>query len=159
NGNGAGNPPYANRGTALATSAKLRQAFEEALDRNLMDKTFSSGIPQFSCTPIPPSNTAWYAAAKVPCTPYDPKHAKQLVAESGISNPTVHLLVTSTTELLSRAEFVQQQEKAIGINVVIDTFDNTTTTTKANRGEFDAYLTSFGPGLPDPSFVLNAGFK
>src|SRR5262249_14677825 len=34
NRNGAGNPPYSNVGTPLASSAKLRQAFEEAIDRN-----------------------------------------------------------------------------------------------------------------------------
>ena len=47
---------------------------------------------QPSCTPVPPANTKWFDATKVPCTPYDPADAQQLVARSGIANPTVHLL-------------------------------------------------------------------
>jgi len=70
----------------------------------------------------------------------------------------VHLLVTNTTELLLRAQFIQEQERAIGITVVIDSFDSATSGAKLARGDFDTYLSAFGPGLPDPSFVLNAGF-
>src|SRR5262249_23802797 len=36
NKNGVGNLPYSNVGTPLASSAKLRQAFEEAIDRKTM---------------------------------------------------------------------------------------------------------------------------
>ena len=34
NKNGEGNPPYSNVGSPLAQSPKLRQAFEEAIDRD-----------------------------------------------------------------------------------------------------------------------------
>ena len=92
NKNGVGNLPYQNVGTTLASSPLLRQAFEEAIDRNTMNRVVFGGFYQPSCTPIPPANTEWYAAVKVPCTPYDPTDARRLVARSGVANPTVDLL-------------------------------------------------------------------
>ena len=57
NRNGVGNLPYTNVGTPLASSPKLRQAFEEAIDRNALNKVVFGGLYQPSCTPIPPANT------------------------------------------------------------------------------------------------------
>ena len=43
NSNGVGNLPYRNVGTPLASSPELRQAFEEAIDRNAMVKVVFGG--------------------------------------------------------------------------------------------------------------------
>ena len=56
--NGVGNLPYGNVGTPLAQSAKLRQAFEEAIDRQTLNKVVFGGLYQPSCTPVPPANTS-----------------------------------------------------------------------------------------------------
>jgi peptide/nickel transport system substrate-binding protein len=149
NKNGAGNPPYANPGTPLASSATLRQAFEEAIDRKTLNRVVFGGLAQPSCTPIPPSNVAWYEATQVPCTPYNPKHAKQLVAASGFANPTVHLLNGIGSPVL--AEFIKAQEEAVGINVVIESADNATNSARMVSGNFDAALSGGGGGDPDPS--------
>src|SRR5207237_3109942 len=69
NKNGVGNLPYlANVGTPLSSSAKLRQAFEEAIDRNTMNRVVYDGLMQVSCTLLPPANTVWFEPTKVPCT-------------------------------------------------------------------------------------------
>jgi peptide/nickel transport system substrate-binding protein len=154
NKNGAGNPPYANVGTPLASSPKLREAFEEALDRRTMDRVVFGGLVQTSCTPIAPANTTWYDATKVPCTPYDPVHARKLVAAAGFSNPTVHLLTTTSTDLVRLAEFIQQQEAAVGIDVVVDTADTPIATPLTNSGNFDARVGGLIPGGPDPNGLL-----
>jgi peptide/nickel transport system substrate-binding protein len=150
NKNGAGNPPYTNVGTPLASSPKLRQAFEEAIDRDTLNRVVFQGLVQPSCTPIPPANTTWYDATKIPCTPYDPKHAKKLVAASGFSNPTVRLLTTDATDLMRMAEFIQAQEAAVGINVVIDVADSPTVAARTTSGDFDVRLGGLIPGGPDP---------
>ena len=54
-----------------------------------MNRVVFGGFYQPSCTPVPPANTKWFGAIKVPCTPYDPADARRLVARSGIANPTV----------------------------------------------------------------------
>ena len=182
NKNGVLNLPYTPVGTPLASSAKLRQAFEEAIDRNALNKVVYDGLEQVSCTAVPPANTAWYDATKVPCTPYNPTDAKKLVAASGLPNPTVHLLVTSTTDNIRKAQFIQAQEAAVGINVVIEATGAADLSARVMSGNFDAairtsptgndphrniypYLATTGAtnygGYSNPrlDFVLNNGLK
>jgi peptide/nickel transport system substrate-binding protein len=118
NKTGLGNLPYSKLDTPLASSPALRQAFEQAIDRNALNRVVYGGTTQIGCTPVSPSSETFDATIR--CTPYDPANAKKLVARSGFPNPTVHLLVQDTTEQLRVAEFIQAQEKAVGINVVID---------------------------------------
>jgi peptide/nickel transport system substrate-binding protein len=145
NKDGAGNLPYTNVGTPLARSAKLRQAFEEAIDRNALSKVVYGGHDQIGCTPISPASR-WFDPT-IKCTPYDPAHARKLVRASGIANPTVHLLVVQGDSVL--AQFIQAQEDAVGINVVIDQADNATILDRVRTGSYDAQLTVFS-GRPDP---------
>jgi peptide/nickel transport system substrate-binding protein len=145
NKNGAGNLPYTNVGTPLARSAKLRQAFEEAIDRNALSKVVYGGRDQIGCTPISPASR-WFDPT-IKCTPYDLAQARKLVHASGIANPTVHLLTVQGDSLL--AQFIQAQEEAVGIKVVIDLVDTGTREDRARSGSYDAILTGFS-GRPDP---------
>jgi peptide/nickel transport system substrate-binding protein len=157
NKNGVGQP-FTNVGTPLATSATLRQAFEEAIDRNALNRVVFDGLNQPSCTMIPPSNTLWFDATKVPCTPYNPKDARKLVAASGFTNPTVHLLtgIVNPTTDLRVAQFIQAQEAAVGINVSIDTADRPTGGALLASGSFDATgPRGRTPGGVDPDGMLN----
>jgi peptide/nickel transport system substrate-binding protein len=52
---------YENVGTPLARSADLRQAFELAIDRNLMNRVVFGGVHKPSCSPFPEQSL--YAAA------------------------------------------------------------------------------------------------
>jgi peptide/nickel transport system substrate-binding protein len=140
NRNGIGKLPYSNVGTPLASSAKLRQAFEEAIDRDAFVRVLGRGLGHPDCTPIPIANNAWYAGTKVPCTPYDPADARKLVASSGIASPTVHLMVDNSDTGQLAAQFIQAAEKAVGIEVVIDLVDFPTTLTRGAAGNFDAWL-------------------
>jgi peptide/nickel transport system substrate-binding protein len=138
NKNGAGNPPYANVGTPLAQSATLRAAFDDAIDRNALVRVVYGGAAVPDCTPISQASPAYDTS--IHCAPYDPKDAKKLVGASGYSNPTVHLMTTNTTLNMELAQFVQAEEAAVGINVVIDTVDTPTSQARAASGAFDAYL-------------------
>jgi peptide/nickel transport system substrate-binding protein len=162
NKNGVGNLPYSNVDTPLASSAKLRKAFEEAIDRTTLARVIFGGNVKPDCTPVSPANEQWYDAS-VKCTTYNPAAAKKLVAASGVPNPTVHLLTQNLTDQLRLAQFVQAQEAAVGINVVIDTADSATTLTRANAGNYDAYL-NYWSGGSDPDgniyqFVATSGVR
>jgi peptide/nickel transport system substrate-binding protein len=140
--------PYATVNTPLAQSPKLRQAFEEAIDRNALAKVlFPTAQP--GCTMIAPASS--YYDPTVKCTPYDPAAARKLVAASGITNPTVTLNVRSATVPLLIAQFVQAEEAAVGINVVLNIIgDATTYRAQAYAGNFDAAI--FGNSFTvDPS--------
>jgi peptide/nickel transport system substrate-binding protein len=150
---------YSNTGTQIASSDKLRQAFEMAIDRKALNKVVFGGTVLPGCTPLSPSS-AWYDAS-VKCTPYSPARAKQLVQQSGISNPTVHLMVPTGTAALRAAQFLQSQEDAVGIKVVIDSIDFVTSLSKADAGNYETFQIGWS-GRVDPDgnifqFVATTG--
>jgi peptide/nickel transport system substrate-binding protein len=138
---------YSNVGTAIAANEKLREAFEMAIDRKAMNKVVFGGTVLPGCTPLSPSSV-WYDAS-VKCTPYNVAQATKLVQESGISNPTVHLMVPTGTVALRQAQFLQAQEKAVGINVVIDSTDFVTSLSKADAGTYETFQIGWS-GRVDP---------
>jgi peptide/nickel transport system substrate-binding protein len=142
--------PYQTLGSPLASSPVLRQAFEEAIDRATLVKVVDAGLAVPSCTPVSPGNEPWFGLTKIPCTPYDPQDARRLVAKSGSPNPTVHLLSANDTTSLALAQFIQAEEAAVGINVVLDTTDSSTELARLTAGSFDAALNSWS-GQGDPN--------
>jgi peptide/nickel transport system substrate-binding protein len=138
---------YSNVGTPIAASEKLRQAFEMAIDRKAMNKVVFGGTVLPGCTPISPSS-AWYDPS-VKCTPYNPTKAKQLVQQSGVSNPTVRLMVPTGTVALRQAQFLQSEEEAVGIHVAIDSTDFVTSLSKADAGTYDTFQIGWS-GRVDP---------
>ncbi len=150
---------YSNVGTPIAANAKLREAFEMAIDRKAMSKIVFGGTVLPGCTPISPSS-AWYDPS-VKCTPYDPAQAKKLVQQSGVSNPTVHLMVPVGTVALRQAQFMQSEEQSVGISVVIDSTDFVTSLSKADAGTYDTFQIGWS-GRVDPDgnvyqFVATTG--
>jgi peptide/nickel transport system substrate-binding protein len=151
-GNEAGvGSPYSTTGvgTALSTSPLLRRAFEEAIDRAALVRVVEQRQAVPTCTPIEPSDQPWFGLTKIPCTPYDPKDARRLVAKSGVTNPTVDLLDTAGGSTLD--QFIQAEEAAVGIKVVIDPVDSSSTeTAMLSAGKFDAAVNGYSGG-PDPN--------
>jgi peptide/nickel transport system substrate-binding protein len=150
-GNRNGNPPYSNVGTPLASNPNLRKAFEEAIDRTALNRVVFGGKEQAGCTPISPVSP-WYDP-NLACTPYNPTDAKKQIAAAGLSNLTVHLMTANTTDNLRLAQFIQAEEAAVGINVVIDALGNAAAVTQALNGSYDTYI-SGSPGLIDPDGIL-----
>ena len=150
---------YSNVGTPIAANADLRKAFEEAIDRKAMNKVVFGGTVLPGCTPISPSS-AWFDPS-VKCTPFNPADAKKLVAASGVSNPTVHLMVPTGSVALRQAQFLQAEEQAVGIKVVIDSTDFVTSLSKADAGTYDTFQIGWS-GRVDPDgniyqFVATTG--
>src|SRR4051812_20727061 len=137
---------YSSVGTPI-TNEKLREAFEMAIDRKAMNKVVFGGTVLPGCTPISPSS-AWYDPS-VKCTPYNPAQAKKLVQQSGVSSPTVHLMVPTGSVALRQAQFLQSEEQSVGINVVIDSTDFVTSLSKADAGTYDTFQIGWS-GRVDP---------
>ena len=141
--------PYGTADNVLAKSPKLRQAFEEAIDRNTLNRVVFGGRESPGCTPVSPASPKFASFDRdIKCTKPDPAGARKLVAASGIANPTVHLLTPNQSEMLRLATFIQAEENAVGINVVIDSREAATGIQLTNQGSFDAYL-GFWSGSPD----------
>jgi peptide/nickel transport system substrate-binding protein len=159
NKNGLLKLPYQNVGTDLASSPKLRQAFEMAINRNTLNKVVFGGTVLPGCTPVSPSSV-WFDKS-IKCTGYNPNQAKSLVQQSGISNPTVNLMVPTGTVALREAQFIQAEEAAVGIKVNVQSTDFVTSLSKADAGTYDAFLIGWS-GRVDPDgnifgFVATTG--
>jgi peptide/nickel transport system substrate-binding protein len=150
---------YSNTGTPIASSDKLREAFEMAIDRKAMNKVVFGGTVLPGCTPLSPSSPYFDAALK--CTAFNPTQAKKLVQQSGVASPTVHLMVPVGTAAARLAQFIQSEEQAVGINVVIDTTDFVTSLAKADAGTYETFQVGWS-GRVDPDgnifqFVATTG--
>jgi peptide/nickel transport system substrate-binding protein len=157
NSHGVLNLPYRNLGTQFASSPLLREAFSEAVDRNALNRVLYGGLYQPSCTPLPPADTRWYAATKAPCV-FNPADARRLVAKSGVANPTVDLMTANTVDAVRFAEFIEVEEKAVGINVVIDPAVGLTGHMAA--GTFNAAVTAYEPGADgEPNLIISQFFQ
>jgi peptide/nickel transport system substrate-binding protein len=141
--------PYTNLGTSLTSNPNVRKAFEEAIDRTALNKVVFGGRMQAGCTPISPASP-WFDAT-IPCTPYNPTDARKLLAAAGSSNLTVHLLTKNTTDDLRLAQFIQAEEAAVGIDIVIDPIALLKAQTQS--GNFQAYLIP-PAGSVDPEGIL-----
>jgi peptide/nickel transport system substrate-binding protein len=141
NKSGTGNLPYSNVGTPWSRNAKLRQAFEEAIDRKTLARVVFGGAVRPGCTPV--SRASPWFDASVRCTPYDPAHARKLVAGSGVPNPSLRLVTDTTDSDFTRvAQFVQAQAAAVGIEVVIEAALGA----EAATGKFEARLATWSGG-------------
>jgi peptide/nickel transport system substrate-binding protein len=152
NKRGVGKLPYENLGTPFASSASLRKAFDEAIDRKAVGNAVLTGEMVPGCTHNSPAS-AWHDAT-VACTRYDRADARKLVRASNVSNPSVHLLTSNLTDELRFAQAIQAVEAAVGINVILVVTDKTTAITRAAAGDFEAYLTTWYPGGVDADVNL-----
>lgn len=144
--------PYSNAGTDLAKSQFLRTAFDLALDRTTINKVIFGGLNQPDCYPIAPVSP-WYkpTTSGLQCNLHaNDALASKLVKASGISNPTVNLLLGGTDPVTLRlGQVIQSMEKAVGITVNLKPTEFTTSLNLATKGQFDAYAVGWS-GRVDP---------
>ncbi|HVU76121.1 MAG TPA: ABC transporter substrate-binding protein [Gaiellaceae bacterium] len=144
--------PYANVGTNLAKSQYLRSAFDDAIDRTVINKVVFGGLNQPDCFPIAPVSP-WYKPTTkgLKCDLHaNVDLAKKLVKASGIQNPTVKLMLGGTDPVNARlGQVIQSMEKAVGINVTVQPTEFTTSLNSATAGQFDAYAIGWS-GRVDP---------
>jgi len=153
NVNGYQDPPYSNPGTPLSSSPKLREAFELAIDRKTLNRVVFGGTNVPGCTPLSPAAGTWYSTTVIPCTPYDPPEAKALVQESGMADPTVQLLFSGNVQGQILGEFVQAEEKAVGIDVVLTPVDSATLASRTHAGSYQAYIDTSSQVKADPDWI------
>src|SRR5262249_46015073 len=151
NKNGIDSRPYVNIGTPLASNPNVRKAFEEAIDRRALNRVLFDSRMQPGCTPISPASP-WFDPT-IPCTPYNPNDARKLLAAAGVANLTVHLLAANTADNLRLAQFIQAEEAAVGINVIIDSVTGPAAMAQRDSGNFATTLGG-GIGQIDPERIL-----
>jgi peptide/nickel transport system substrate-binding protein len=102
-------------------SQKLRQAVNYAINRQRFVETALAGVGEAQAIPWPKNSPA-YDAEQAAAFKFDLEKAKQLVQESGVSNPSVSITASSgiSPNWTALAELVQADLGTIGIIATID---------------------------------------
>jgi peptide/nickel transport system substrate-binding protein len=142
-------------GTAIAKSADLRQAFELALDRKVINKVVFGGTTQPDCFPWAPASP-WYAAAKgLPChLTANVKAAKAAFAKSGMRAPVTVKLMLGNDPIAARlGQVIQAMEKPIGFDIELQPTEFTTSLNREDAGNFETFAIGWSGRIdPDGNF-------
>ncbi|PZG14124.1 ABC transporter substrate-binding protein [Nonomuraea aridisoli] len=134
--------------TALGKSPELREAFELALDRDVINKTVYNGLHEADCFPVPLDSP--YRPKDLQCPKRDLAKAKQLVQASGVPTP-IKVTLTSPNDATNvrLAQVIQQMTKEAGFEVSVQTAEFVTTLEAGRAGDFDVMLLGWS-GRVDP---------
>jgi peptide/nickel transport system substrate-binding protein len=133
--------------TPLGSNPKLREAFELALDRAVINDVAFDGLFIPTNQPEAPG-TAYYAAA-FPVPRRDLARARALVAESGLQRVPATLLI-STDPLDGRvAQIIQAMAGEAGFDVKLNVVESATLLSRLKSGAYEVSLLIWS-GRSDP---------
>jgi len=131
----------------LGKDARVREAFELALDRDGIVQVAMDGEADVGNQWVAPANA--YYSRNVPIPKRDVARAKALLAEAGISNPSFTLVTPTTSDAQKIAQIVQAMVKDAGFDVKIQSTEFATSLDMADKGQFEAYVLAWS-GRADP---------
>jgi peptide/nickel transport system substrate-binding protein len=141
-----GNGPRAQ--TPLGQNARVREAFELALDRVTINQVVYDGMFTPTMQAVPPSSP-FHVKALTPPT-RDVARARALLREAGVATPVrVTLTVPNNPELRQVGEVIQAMTAEAGFEVTINAMEFASSLQAATRGDFEAYLLAWS-GRTDP---------
>lgn len=132
-------------------NTKFRQAITTAINRQQIVDQLYKGAAQLVPTIYTPASPVYDSS--VASLPYDPAKAKQLLAESGFDASRELILSVPIGNVLREqsADLIQQDLKAIGLNVKQEKLDFPTLLARARKGDYQMIL--IGYALPiDPDY-------
>ncbi|MFD0783647.1 ABC transporter substrate-binding protein, partial [Micromonospora azadirachtae] len=121
----------------IAQNAKIRQAFEHAIDRKALVQAVFNGIHAEACSPISPASPFSSPEAQN-CPAHDPAKAKQLLAEAGVKTPyPVTILASNTPDNLRLVQALQAMVKEGGFDLKINPVEYSSLLDEQDRGNFE----------------------
>jgi peptide/nickel transport system substrate-binding protein len=135
----------------LGRDARVRRAFSLAIDREALTRVIfeGHGVPAGSW--IPPGDS--FDMRTVPALRRDVARAKALLAEAGVRNPKVELLLPNVPVQLQVAEMIQAMTREAGFDTRLLALEVGTAIQKADRGDYEALLAGW-PGFADPDMNI-----
>ncbi|WP_375465467.1 ABC transporter substrate-binding protein [uncultured Methylobacterium sp.] len=136
---------------------RVREALSKAIDRKAIVERVMGGVAQAAgeLLPYPLSGTT----KDFPVVPYDPKAAKDLLAQAGYPNGFEITLGTPNDRYINDekiAQAVAQMWSRIGVKTGIDAATASTFFTRRNGFAFSAYLAGWGADSGEMSNSLNS---
>jgi peptide/nickel transport system substrate-binding protein len=131
----------------LGRDARVREAFELALDRDGIVQVAMDGEADAGNQWVAPTNA--YYAKNVPIPKRNVARAKELLREAGVTNPSFTLMTPTTSDVQRIAQVVQAMAKEAGFDVKIQSTEFATSLDMADKGQFDGYVLAWS-GRADP---------
>ena len=140
--------------TPLGKDARVRQAFELAIDREALNQVVFNGEFVPGNQWVSPQNPYYQAAFPVPKR--DLAKAKALMKEAGVTTPLVlDFMVSNTPETRAVAEVVQSMTAEAGFDLKIRVTEVATALKQGEDGNFHIYMNTWsGRSDPDGNSVI-----
>jgi len=139
----------------LGKNEKLRQAFELAIDRNVINRVAFNGEFLADNQMIPPSSPFYSKAHKAPAR--DVAKAKALIAAAGMTRVPVELTYENALADGRVAQIVQSMAGEAGFDVKLLPLETTSAIERYLNGNFEMYIGNWS-GRPDPDPTLFSFF-
>ncbi|RDJ27783.1 ABC transporter substrate-binding protein [Bosea caraganae] len=134
----------------LGKNEKLRQAFELAIDRNVINRVAFNGEFLADNQMIPPSSPFYSKAHKAPAR--DVAKAKALIAAAGMTRVPVELTYENALADGRVAQIVQSMAGEAGFDVKLLPLETTSAIERYLNGNFEMYIGNWsGRADPDPT--------
>lgn len=144
---------------AAFQDAKVRTAFDKAINKKLMVDQLMLGEGNIAVGPMPPYHP--YYNDKLVANGYNPEEAKQLLEQAGFDFGKEYLMIVPQGNQVREqsALLIQQDLAAIGVKIKIETYDFATLLVMLREGKADFGLLGGGSNI-DPaesSVILKPG--
>jgi peptide/nickel transport system substrate-binding protein len=150
------------------TRAEFRQAIASAVDRDALVNTLYLGAAVAVYGPVTPGNKTWYSQS-APKYPYDPAHAKALLAGLGLTDrngdgmledaagrPVRFSVLTQGGHIRGKtAVMIQAQLKNAGIAVDVVELDPPSIFARYGKGDYESICYGFQASSLDPAMNLD----
>lgn len=144
-----------NRSRAGQDDLRVRQALVSALDRDAICQAIYAGLCEVSDQPFPPGYYAFDPDIDQVLYPYDVDKAKQLLADAGVKDLQLDMLVgAGSGQLEQLAQVIQAQWAEIGVKLELRPSDPSKLATLMFGQQAADSLLSLAGGRPDPSQYL-----
>ncbi len=131
----------------LGEDPRVREALSLSIDRQALMQVVYNGEYLAGDQPFSPASPWFDKAFPVPAR--DVAKAKELLKAAGQSNPTIELMVPTTSDDQQVAQVIQAMAKEAGIDLKIQSIEFATSLDRAVGGDFQAYQIGWS-GRVDP---------
>ncbi|MBM3478435.1 MAG: ABC transporter substrate-binding protein [Alphaproteobacteria bacterium] len=133
--------------TPLGQSARVREALELSIDREVINQVVYAG--EFVASPqwVPP--TSPFFLKDLPMPARDVARARRLLAEAGTPSPVVNLMIPNNPDLRQVGEVIQSMAREAGFDIRLQATEFASALQAAARGDFEAFLVGWS-GRSDP---------
>ena len=128
-----------NSSSAAASNEYIRRAVSLAVDRSVLVKSSYQGRAKPALSIYHPSSDLGRQTSMFSETA-DTAGAKQAIAKSGVSSPSLVILVNDNTLRISAAHLVKQQLETVGFSVSIRQLNNEAYLSALDSGYYDIYI-------------------